>query len=150
MGKTIYYTASSLDGFIATEDHSLAWLFAQKSEEGGPIRYDSFIAETGALAMGATTYEWILDHHGDGWGYEQPAWVLTHRDLPKIDGDIRFTQADVAEVHAEMTAAAGGKNVWLVGGGDLVGQFADRGLLDEIFVSVAAVTLGSGARSMTS
>ena len=41
--------------------------------------------------------------------------------------------------------AAHGRNNWLVGGGDLVGQFADRGLLDEILVSVAPVTLGAGA-----
>jgi dihydrofolate reductase len=44
-----------------------------------------------------------------------------------------------------MVEAAGGKDIWLVGGGDLVGQFADRGLLDQIEVSVAPVTLGAGA-----
>jgi dihydrofolate reductase len=44
-----------------------------------------------------------------------------------------------------MTQAAGGKNLWLVGGGDLVGQFADVGLLDEILLAVAPVTLGGGA-----
>jgi dihydrofolate reductase len=43
-----------------------------------------------------------------------------------------------------MVAAAGGKNVWLVGGGELVGQFYDRGLLDELFVQVGSVTLGAG------
>lgn len=48
-------------------------------------------------------------------------------------------------VHEEMAAAAGGKNVWLVGGGDLVGQFHDHGLLDEIIVSMAPVVLGGGA-----
>ena len=50
-----------------------------------------------------------------------------------------------APVHAEMAAAAGGKNVWIVGGGDLAGQFADAGLLDEVIVYIAPVTLGSGA-----
>ena len=44
-----------------------------------------------------------------------------------------------------MVQAAGGKNVWLVGGGELVGQFADAGLLDEILLGVAPVTLGRGA-----
>jgi dihydrofolate reductase len=44
-----------------------------------------------------------------------------------------------------MSRAAGDKNIWLVGGGDLVGQFADQGLLDEILVGVAPVTLGQGA-----
>ena len=44
-----------------------------------------------------------------------------------------------------MSDAAGGKNIWLVGGGELVGLFADRGLLDEIQLHVAPVTLGGGA-----
>jgi dihydrofolate reductase len=44
-----------------------------------------------------------------------------------------------------MVAVADGKNVWIVGGGDLVGQFYDHGLVDEIIVTVASVTLGAGA-----
>jgi dihydrofolate reductase len=44
-----------------------------------------------------------------------------------------------------MSRAADGKNIWLVGGGDLVGQFADQNLLDEILVGIAPVTLGRGA-----
>ena len=44
-----------------------------------------------------------------------------------------------------MVAAAGGRNVWIVGGGDLAGQFADVGLLDEVIVYIAPVTLGAGA-----
>jgi dihydrofolate reductase len=41
--------------------------------------------------------------------------------------------------------AAGDRNVWIVGGGDLAGQFADVGLLDELIVAIAPVTLGAGA-----
>jgi len=44
-----------------------------------------------------------------------------------------------------MAAAANGKNIWIVGGGDLAGQFADHGLLDEIILQVASVSLGAGA-----
>jgi dihydrofolate reductase len=44
-----------------------------------------------------------------------------------------------------MAAAAGSKNIWIVGGGELVGQFHDHGLLDELIVFLAAVTLGGGA-----
>jgi dihydrofolate reductase len=43
-----------------------------------------------------------------------------------------------------MQAAAGGKNIWVVGGGDLAGQFYDHGLLDELIVQVGSVTLGKG------
>jgi dihydrofolate reductase len=52
---------------------------------------------------------------------------------------------DVAPVHDEMLRVADGRNIWLVGGGDLVGQFHDQGLLDEVIIGIASVTLGSGA-----
>jgi dihydrofolate reductase len=61
------------------------------------------------------------------------------------DAPITFTSDDVTAVHAAMVDAAAGRNVWIVGGGDLVGQFADAGLLDEVIVYVAPVTLGAGA-----
>lgn len=148
--KTQYYTATSLDGFIATEDDSLEWLFPLG--ELGESSYPEFIAGIGALAMGAATYEWmmrnadkVMAEAGSPWPYTQPAWIFTSRKLPRIDGaDIRFASGDVRQVHAEMQAAAGGKNIWIVGGGDLAGQFYDAGLLDELILQIGSVTLGKG------
>jgi dihydrofolate reductase len=153
MSLTQYYTATTLDGFIADPDNSLDWLFTRKREPDGPLNYEAFIADIGAMAMGSTTYEWILDHEfadkGPAewkWPYDIPCWVFTHRELPVVpDARIEFTSTDVAKVHKEMVAAAGDRNVWIVGGGDLAGQFADAGLLDELMVSIAPVTLGAGA-----
>lgn len=148
MPTLTYYTAMTLDGFIADPDDSLDWLFRQDQDHGGPLNYDDFIRDIGALVMGATTYQWILDHSehtGESWAYAMPAWVVTHRDLPVPEGgDVRFASGDVREVYHAMTAAAGGKDLWVVGGGELVGQFADAGLLDEVIVYVAPVTLGAG------
>lgn len=148
--KTQYYSAVSLDGFIATEDDSLDWLFALGDTENSS--YPEFIAGVGALAMGATTYEWVLRNGeqvaaetGSPWPYTQPTWVFTHRQLPLLPGaDIRLTAADVRDVHAQMRAVAGSKNIWLVGGGELVGQFHDAGLLDELIIQIGSTTLGSG------
>ncbi|HEU4800837.1 MAG TPA: dihydrofolate reductase family protein [Gemmatimonadales bacterium] len=148
--KTQYYTATSLDGFIATLDDSLEWLFPLGDIE--ETSYPTFIKDIGALAMGSATYEWMLRHvvgpeakEPRPWPYEQPTWVFSSRTLPPVPGaDIRFAQGDVRPVHKEMAAAARGKNIWLVGGGDLVGQFHDHGLLDELFVQIGSVTLGSG------
>jgi dihydrofolate reductase len=150
---TQYYTATSLDGFIADPDNSLDWLFTRKREEDGPLNYDAFIADVGALAMGSTTYEWILDHEFADkdpaewkWPYDIRGWVFTHRRLPVVpNSGVKFTSADIPTVHKEMVAAAGARNIWIVGGGDLAGQFADEGLLDEVIVSIAPVTLGGGA-----
>ena len=144
---THYFTASSLDGFIATSEHSLEWLLKQDIDLNGPMAYTEFEKGIGALAMGASTYEWVLRNSGDEpWGYVQPTWVFTHRDLPVPEGaDVRFARGDVTAVHTEMSAAAGALDLWVVGGGELAGQFADAGLLDEIWVQYAPVTLGSGA-----
>jgi dihydrofolate reductase len=151
--KTQYFTATSIDGFIADEDNSLDWLF-QAHQEHDESQWDAFIGAVGAMAMGATTYEWVLEHdklleNPEKWHEyygDIPSWVFTHRELPAIPNvDIRFVQGDVRAVHEEMTAVAGGKNIWLVGGGELVGAFADEGLLDEIQLHVAPVTLGGGA-----
>jgi dihydrofolate reductase len=151
---TQYLTATSLDGFIADPDNSLDWLFKVEQGEGADQVWSGFIGQVGALAMGATTYSWILDHehlleHPEKWQEyygDRPCWVFTHRDLPAIPGaDLRFVHGDVAPVHAEMAAAAGERNVWLVGGGGLVAGFHEAGLLDEIRLNVAPLTLGGGA-----
>jgi dihydrofolate reductase len=147
---TQYYTASSLDGFLADEHHSLDWLF-QFPQEGEPD-YLQFIKQVGALCMGSHTYEWLWRHHiapdapqPMAWPYTQPTWVFTSRALPRIAGaDISFVHGDVRPVHEAMQAAAGDQHVWIVGGGELAGQFHDAGLLDEIIVTLASVTLGRG------
>src|SRR4051812_48070391 len=132
--KTQYFTATSLDGFIATEDDSLDWLFPLG--DINDTSYPGFFAQVGALAMGSSTYEWILRHAqkvggetGPSWPYSQPTWVFSRRKLDAIAGaDVRFVQGDVRGPHAEMVRAAGAKNIWVVGGGDLAGQFFDAHL----------------------
>jgi dihydrofolate reductase len=148
MTKTVYYVATTLDGFIADPDDSLDWLLVQDIDPKGPTDYETFIAGVGSIVMGTTTYEWIRARIADGvdkWAYTVPTVVFTHRDLPVVEGaDLRFASGDVATVHADLVAAAGGRDVWVVGGGDLAGQFADAGLLDEIVAAIAPVTLGKG------
>jgi dihydrofolate reductase len=143
VSRTVYYTASTLDGFIATPDHSLEWLLSRDIDPEGPMSYDSFSEGVGACVMGANTWQWVQDHDPDGWT-PKPTWVMTHRDLPPSE-QVRFTDAAVADVHAEMVAAADGQDLWVVGGGDLAGQWYDAGLLDEVWLQYAPVTLGEGA-----
>lgn len=148
--KTIYYAAASLDGFIATEDDSLDWLFSLGDLNDSS--YPEFISGVGALAMGSATYEWMLRNAdqltaqaGSAWPYSQPAWIFSTRKLPAIEGaDIRFVSGDVRQAHAEMRAAAGARNIWIVGGGDLAGQFYDCDLLDQLVIQIGSCTLGAG------
>jgi dihydrofolate reductase len=149
MSLTQYFVAASADGFIATEDDDLDWLTSLDSGPAGADNqnpYESFMSQVGAVAMGATTYEWVLEHDPGPWGFSQPCWVFTHRDLPLAEGggEIRLTDAAVPDVHADMVRVAGGMNVWLVGGGELVGRFLDEDLLDELWLTITPVLLGSG------
>ncbi|MCB0716975.1 MAG: dihydrofolate reductase [Bacteroidetes bacterium] len=151
MPRTIYFTASSLDGFIADANNNLDWLLQFEGDDEGA--YDGLIENTGAVVMGSTTYEWLLDNHihpdsdsPNPWPYEQPTWVFTSRKLNGIPGaDIRFAGGDVRPVYDKILQVVGDKNIWMVGGGELAGAFHDEGLLDELIISVAPVTLGGGA-----
>jgi dihydrofolate reductase len=152
VAKTQYYCAASLDGFIAESDDTLGWLMKYEGSFEGdaePIKgaYDRYYEGVGALIMGSVTYEFVLDH-GRGWPYEgKPTWVLTTRDLPKPEGedvDVRFADAKVRDLYDELIAAAGERDLWVVGGGNVASQFADEGLLDEVLVTVVPVVLGAG------
>lgn len=153
--KTVFYTAVSLDGYIADPDHSLEWLF--QFGDGDESSYPDFIRDVGAMVMGSGTYEWLLRNHVHAdpdrpkpWPHEQPTWVFTSRSLPGVPGaDIRFVRGDVAPVYAEMRATAADKNIWLAGGGDLAAQFHERGFLDELVVTIAPVILTGGSPLFT-
>jgi dihydrofolate reductase len=153
MGKVQYFTACTLDGFIADENNSLDWLFEVPHDVDDGY-WDRWFPGIGGLVMGATTYEWMLERYGLADSTEQwrefygdrPGWVFTHRELPRIPGvDITLVEGAVQRVHAEIAAKLGVANLWLLGGGDLVGQFYDAGLLDEIILGMTPVTLGQGA-----
>ena len=153
MTRVVYYTAATFDGFIADRSDSLDWLFAVPDAAEAEAGIDSFMDRIGVLVEGSTTYQWVVDHdqlleHPEKWVQfyaNRPTFVFTSRTLVAVPGaDIRFRSGDIVDTWAEIVAAAGEKDVWVVGGGDLAGQFADAGLLDEIVLSVAPVTLGSG------
>lgn len=145
--RYLYYTAMTLDGFLADEHDSLDWLLTQPIDERGPMNYTDFLEGVGVIVMGATTYQWVLNHNaetGEPWSYTLPCFVFTHRDLPIAAHDVRLVHGTPAAHRATLEELAGGATVWVVGGGDLAAQFAAEGMLDEIIVSIAPVTLGRG------
>jgi dihydrofolate reductase len=144
--STIYFTASSLDGFIVDTDGSLDWLITREIDADGPFGYQAFSRSVGALVMGSVTYEWLLANQPGDWMYEQPTWVLTHRPEIIADGHpVHVHAGTVDELHPHLVAAAGDRDVWVVGGGDVAGQFVAAGLIDELIVSYAPCSLGAGA-----
>lgn len=147
MTRYRYYTATTVDGFLADDADGLDWLFDQELDESGPFNIAEFMEEIGAIVMGATTYEWIVEHEleqGRPWPYSLPTFVFTHRALPAAADALTFLAGEPAEHAAALERAAAGKDVWIVGGGGLAAEFAGAGMLSEITVSIAPVTLGSG------
>lgn len=152
MGKIVFDTATTINGWIADEDNSLEWLF---SLPGGDAPSEELLPQDMAvLVEGSTTYEWILEHediltHPEKWHDfhgERPTFVFTTRDLPVPEGaDVRFVQGSVTDVLPQIREAAGHGGIWVVGGGDLAGQFLAAGALDEIALSIAPVALTGGA-----
>lgn len=149
MAKSIYFCASTLDGYIADSDDGIAWLMGFEPNYDGPGEdvneaIQSFMEGIGALVMGSSTYEFILGH-GD-WVYgDRPTWVLTSRELSVAEGaDIRFHNGPTADIHPEMLAAAGDRDLWVMGGGPVASELADAALLDELWVTIVPIALGTG------
>lgn len=152
MGKVVFDTAATLNGWIADEHNSLEWLFAVDATDPA---VDSLIPTAQAVMVeGSTTYQWVLDHEAllenpQKWAQlygEKPTFVFTTRELPVPAGaDVRFVAGPVADAMPAIRSAAAGGDIWVVGGGDLAGQFLDAGILDEIRLSVAPVALRGGA-----
>ncbi len=152
MGRTVYRTAMALTGHIADEHQSLDWLLAV--EGGEATRFEEFLATVSVLVQGSTTYEWVLrqEHllqQPDKWPVlygDRPMYVFTHRELAVPAGaDVRFVRGPVADALPSMRVAAGDRVLWVVGGGELAGQFVDVDALDEVVLTVAPVALPAGA-----
>lgn len=152
MPRFVYYVASSLNGFIATEDDSLDWLFAVDSTDS--IDFAGFLEGIDVLVAGSTTYEWVFTHEKlhespEKWREfygDRATFVFTTRDLPTPEGvDIRFVSGEPANHLDSIREAAGDGDVWVIGGGDLAGQFLDAGALNELQVTMTPVALPTGA-----
>ena len=150
MGKIIFDTASSFNGWIADENNSLSWLFAVPDD--GSAAAD--LPDAAVLVEGSTTYEWLLAEtemltRPEKWHEyyaDRPTFVFTSRDLPVPAGaDVRFVSGPVPDLLPVLRHAAGDGDIWIVGGGDLAGQFLDAGALDEIAITLAPVALTGGA-----
>lgn len=146
---TIFYTAATLDGFLADDNHSLEWLMRQDIDLEDESAYPHFLRNVGAIIAGASTYAWVLAHDDGRWNYEQPTWVLSHRPLPARPG-VHVGPADTAAalvaLHEAAVVAAAGKDVWCMGGGGVAAALATVGRLDQLQVQIASVLLGSGKR----
>jgi dihydrofolate reductase len=140
--QVAYFVAMSLDGRIAGPGHDLSFL---QTLSGGPsgYGYDEFLAEIDGLVVGASSWDFMKDY---SWTYgERPIWVLSHREeVPAVEGaEMNVFSGEVGELVSELEAA-GRERVWVIGGGNVIGQFLAADRLDELVVTVAPTFLGRG------
>jgi dihydrofolate reductase len=139
--RVVYYAAMSLDGRISGPDHDLTFL---KTLDGGND-YEVFYADVDSLIMGARTWDFMVRH--GSWPYGgKTTWIVTHAEkLAPLAGaePVELFAGNVAEL-VQLIGSRGLERTWLVGGGDLAGQFLAANLLDELILTVAPTLVGAG------
>ena len=150
-GKVVVNRAMSLDGFIAAPGDAMDWIF----DFMAPDEFPEIAAATGAFLSGRRTYEVGKrmnagkergsESSGEGYPSSAPEFVLTHNPPDQPDPTTTFLSGDLGEAVATALAAAGGKNLEILGA-DVAGQCLQRGLVDEILVYVLPVLLADGVR----
>jgi dihydrofolate reductase len=142
MGKIILYIAHSIDGQIARKDGSVDWL----DNYGNPQDYgmDEFTSKVGSIIWGSKTYEQSL---GFGeWMFEPRliSYVLTTRtDLKAINENTFFFKGSAEELSRKIKAESD-QDIWLMGGADVITQFQNAGLIDELKLFVIPEVIGDG------
>lgn len=140
---------ASLDGFIAKKDNSISWFETMDHYEKGVEHTEEqtkdFLKAIDCYVMGARTYEHAVELSKlYGWAYgEVPTIVLSHKNLQVIKPNIEIYSGDLHKLVNE-TLQPNYKNIWVVGGANLVKDFIQLKLADEIRVSILPIILGDG------
>jgi dihydrofolate reductase len=144
-GKVVVNRAVSVDGFIAGPDHAMDWIMEY-------LKVDTFpeiMSATGAMLVGRGTHEVAKRMSAENTEYDGgPVFVLTHEPPDDPVTGTTFLTCDLEEAVATARAAAGDKNLEILGA-DLASQCLQRGLVDEVLVYVVPVLLGDGVRFST-
>ena len=137
MRTCILYIATSADGYIARIDGGIDWLHGE-SDYG----YDAFVADVDTLIMGRKTYEQVRSF--GAWPYgKRDTYVYSRSRAGSSDEHATFTDADPPTL-LETLRSKEGKQIWLVGGGEIARLFMQDSLIDEIRVFQSSVVLGDG------
>lgn len=145
--KIIVEMAVSADGFIARSDGSVDWL--ERPEPKGGYGMMEFYQSIDTIVWGRKTYETALGFQekgvpGSGFDISRKNYVFT-RTLSQSTAPpgIEFVHEPVPAFAARLRAAKG-KNIWMMGGAEIIGSFLDAGEIDEFSLTVIPVFIGEG------
>lgn len=138
MRRVKYFVACSLDGFIARADGSVDWLLMDQD-----YGMSAFFKSVDVAVMGRKTFEKMLELTPKQTSFPRMENYVFSTSLKEGPGKVKFVSGDVGE-WVEIVRTRSGKDIWLVGGGDLVRQFLAKGVVDEIALTIHPRLLGSG------
>lgn len=144
MKKLKLYIASSLDGFIAREDGDLKWLTEAPNPENDDHGYAAFLETVDTVLMGNSTYKWVVAEGMPDPYPDKKNFVFT-RGEAGTTGNINYINDDPVVFTSELKKGDG-KDIFLVGGGELIRQLLAAGLIDEMIIFIVPVFLGRGIR----
>jgi len=158
MGKIIIDISMSVDGFIAGQNMSAKlpmgdsglelhnWLFHSKTATDEKVIQET-VANAGAVIVGGNTYKFAIEEAWEGVSpFTVPAFVLLQTaPAIKIDG-FNFISGGIEDILQHAKAEAGDKNIWVMGGANIIQQFIKARLFDELHVHLAPLILGKGIK----
>lgn len=139
--KLVLYIATSLDGYIATKEESLEWLFSVEGE--GDNGYSEFYDTVDTILIGRVTYDWIMKQENGNFPYKGKECYVFSRTKKEDNEYVHFVNDNVIELTRKLKQTDG-KKIWIVGGGNLLHTFLQEDLVDELIINIAPVLIGKG------
>jgi dihydrofolate reductase len=145
MNKIVLFIATSLDGFIARPDGNIDWLTSiPQLESGDDYGYADLLSSISTIIMGRKTYDEIIGF-GVDWPYSNlKSFVVTTNEDFKILSPNTYTSTEHLKDFVIELKRNSEKDIWLIGGGQLVTTFVNEGLLDKMIISVIPKIIGEG------
>lgn len=139
--KLVLYIAMSMDGYIARKNGDIDWLGGDGSDPNADSGYEKFYSSIDTVIMGRNTYEQILSF-GEYPYKGTEGYVYTSKNINDNE-DVVFTDEDPDELIRKIRRK-GGKDIWLVGGAEIIDKFINRDLIDEYYIAIMPHILGEG------
>ncbi|EGK05266.1 dihydrofolate reductase family protein [Dysgonomonas mossii] len=143
MRKIKLYIATSIDGYIADIGGGLDWLSAYPITPELNYGYDEFFNSVDTVIMGGRTYRDILNMDVIYPYKDKISYIITRNKMNNPKEDIHFVSENIIEALSEIKKQEG-KDIWIVGGGEIISMLLDNDLIDEMIITIIPMMLGSG------
>lgn len=140
--KIIVNIATSADGYVARTDGNLDWLTRRPAPKGF-YGLQKFSRSIDAKILGRKTFD-LSVKMGANFSADDVHYVFSRRPPPaSVPAGVQFVNGSIS-AFAERLRKQAGKNIWMMGGGDIIGSFLDEDAIDEFIITVVPMFIGEG------